>query len=74
MSDKTGWEGRGQQLGTRIGTVWTLSQALGQAKENKYALESLDGYKMSGCLELKWKFWFYENSLVLFVFLGFGIL
>jgi hypothetical protein len=44
VSDKTRWEGRGQQLGTRIGTVWTLSQALGQAKENKYALESLDGY------------------------------
>src|ERR1019366_9468450 len=44
VSDKTGWEGRGQQLGTRIGTVWTLSQALGQAKENIYPLESLDGY------------------------------
>jgi len=34
VSDKTGWEGRGQQLGAHIGTVWTLSQALGQAKKN----------------------------------------
>ena len=53
MSDQTGWEGRAQQLGTRIATVWTLSQALGQAKENKYALESLDGYIVCSCWELK---------------------
>jgi hypothetical protein len=32
MSDKIGWEGRDQQLGTRIGTVWNLSQALGPVK------------------------------------------
>jgi phage/plasmid-associated DNA primase len=57
VSDKTGWEGRGQQLGTRMVTVWTLSQALGQAKENKYGLESLDGYIVSGRAELKRKFW-----------------
>ena len=25
--DKNGWEGRGQQLGTLIGTVWTLFRA-----------------------------------------------
>jgi hypothetical protein len=56
VSDKTGWEGRTQQLGTRIATVWTLSQALGQAKETKYALESLDGYIVSGCGEPKRKF------------------
>ena len=56
MSDQTGWEGRAQQLGTRIATVWTLSQALGQAKENKYALEFLDGYIVCSCWELKRKF------------------
>ena len=57
MSDKSGWEGRGQQMGTRIGTVWTLSQALGQAKKNKYALEPPKGYIVSGCWQLKRKFW-----------------
>jgi len=56
VSDKIGWEGRDQQFGTRIGTVWNLSQALGPAKENNYALESLDGYIVSGCWELKRKF------------------
>ena len=30
-------------FGTRIGTVGTLSRALGSAKENIYALESLKG-------------------------------
>jgi hypothetical protein len=49
VSDKTGWEGRDQQLGARIGIVWTLSRALGPAKENIYALESLDGYIVLGC-------------------------
>ena len=49
MFDKTGWEGRDQQLGARIGIVWTLSRALGPAKENIYALESLDGYIVLGC-------------------------
>jgi hypothetical protein len=48
VSDKTGWEGRGQQLGTRIGTVWNLSQALGQAKKDKYALEPPKGYTVLG--------------------------
>jgi hypothetical protein len=47
--DKNGWEGRGQQLGTLIGTVRTLSGALSPAKENNYALESLDGYIVRGC-------------------------
>ena len=58
MSDKTGWKGRGQQLGACIGIVWTLSQALGPAKENIYALESLKGYIVSGCWGLKRKFRF----------------
>ena len=56
MSDKTAWEGRDQQLGARIGTVWSLSRALGPAKENNYALGSLDGYIVRGCWELKRKF------------------
>jgi hypothetical protein len=56
VSDKTGWEGRAQQLGTGIATVWTLSQALDQAKENKYALEFLDGYIVCSRWELKQKF------------------
>jgi hypothetical protein len=43
VPDKTGWEGRDQQLGACIGIVWTLSRALGPAKENIYALESLKG-------------------------------
>ena len=56
VSDKTGWEGRHQQLGARIGIVWTLSRALGPAKENNYALESQKGYIVWGCWELKRKF------------------
>ena len=56
MTDKTGWEGRGQQLGTRIGTVWTLSQALDPAKKNKYALEPQNGSNICGCWELRRKF------------------
>jgi hypothetical protein len=56
VSDKTAWEGRDQQLGARIGTVWSLSRALGPAKENNYALGSLDGYIVRGCWELKRKF------------------
>jgi hypothetical protein len=43
-------------FGTRIGIVWTLSRALGPAKENIYALEFLKGYIVSGCWELKRKF------------------
>ena len=56
MSNKTGWEGCDQQWGARIGTVWTLSRALGSAKENTYALESIKGYIVWGCWELKRKF------------------
>ena len=55
MPDKTGWEGRDQQLGACIGIVWTLSRALGPAKENIYALESLKGDIVWGCWELKRK-------------------
>ena len=46
MSDKTGWKGRGQQLGARIGIVWVLVPGPGLAKENNHALESLDGYSV----------------------------
>ena len=42
-------------FGTRIGTVGTLSRALGPAKENIYALESLKGDIVWGCWELKRK-------------------
>jgi hypothetical protein len=56
VSDKTGWKGRGQQLGACMGIVRTLSQALGQAKENIYPLESLKGHIVSGCWGLKRKF------------------
>ena len=42
-------------FGTRIGTVGTLSRALGPAKENMYALESLKGDIVWGCWELKRK-------------------
>jgi hypothetical protein len=43
VSDKTRWEGRGQQLhDSRRGTR-ALCRALGPAKENIYALESLKG-------------------------------
>jgi hypothetical protein len=56
VSDKTRWEGRDQQLGARIRIVWTLFRALGSAKENICALESLKGYIVSGCWELKRKF------------------
>jgi hypothetical protein len=44
VSDKTGWKGRGQQLRDSNWAHGTLSRALGPAKENKYALESLKGY------------------------------
>jgi hypothetical protein len=53
VSDKTGWEGRDQQLGARIGIVWTLSRALGPAKENIYALEFLKGVYSVGLLGVK---------------------
>jgi hypothetical protein len=56
MSDKTGWEGRDQSRGTQVGAHGALSRALGPAKENNYALESLDGYIVWGYWELKWKF------------------
>jgi hypothetical protein len=42
--------------GTRDGAHGTLCRALGPAKENNYALESLKGYIVSGCWELKRKF------------------
>jgi hypothetical protein len=56
VSDKTAWEGRDPQLGGRIGTVWSLSRALGPAKENSYPLGSFDGYIVLGCWGLKRKF------------------
>jgi len=63
VSDKTGWEGRDQQLRARIGTVWTLFRALGPAKETIYALESLQGRILWGCWELKRKFRYRCGSL-----------
>ena len=36
-------------------STWTLFGALGPAKENNYALESLNGHKMPGRRELKRK-------------------
>src|ERR1019366_1784725 len=42
-------------FGTRIDTVGTLSRALGPAKENIYALESLKGDIVWGCWEPKRK-------------------
>jgi hypothetical protein len=56
VSNKTGWEGRDQQRGARIGIVWTLSRALGPAANNIYALEFPRGYIVFGCWELKRKF------------------
>src|SRR5664279_4169395 len=53
LVQKIGHVSRGQQLGTRISTVWTLSQALGQAKKNKYALEPPKGYTISHSLGAK---------------------
>ena len=43
-------------FGTRVGADGTLSRALGPAKEDNYALESLQGYIVWGCWELKRKF------------------
>ena len=40
-------------FGTRIGTVGTLSRALGPAKENIYALESLKGVHSVGLAAAK---------------------
>ena len=42
--------------GTRSGPDGTVSRALGPAREDICALESLNGYIMSGCWELKRKF------------------
>jgi hypothetical protein len=58
VSTKIGSEGRGQQLRTRVGAAWILSQALGPARDKKHALKSLDGCIVSGCWELKRKFQF----------------
>ena len=44
--------------GTRVGANGTLCRALGPAKENIYALESLKGYIVLGRWELKRKFRF----------------
>src|SRR5271168_4197967 len=42
--------------GTRVGVHGTLCRALGQARENNDALESLDEYMILGCWKLKRKF------------------
>jgi hypothetical protein len=46
--------------GTRDGAHGTLCRALDPAKENNYALESLNGYIVLGCWELKRKFRFHS--------------
>ena len=61
VSAKIGSEGRGQQLGTRVGTAWILAQALGPAKDKKYALKLLDECIVLGCWELKRKFRWIRN-------------
>jgi hypothetical protein len=55
-------------FGTRIGTVGTLSRALGPAKENIYALESLKGDIVWGCWGLK------RKSQLINVFSEIGVL
>ena len=55
MSDKTGWEGRGQQFRDSHWHSRDPSRALGPAKENIYALESLKGDIVWGCWGLKRK-------------------
>jgi hypothetical protein len=54
--DKTGWEGRDQQLGGSHGHSLDPVPSPGPGKENDYALESLDGYILWCCWELKRKF------------------
>jgi hypothetical protein len=56
VSDKTGWEGRDQQLGGSHGHSLDPVPSPGPGKENDYALESLDGYIVWCCWELKRKF------------------
>src|ERR1035438_2326023 len=43
--------------GTLVGAHGTLCRALGPDKENNDAMESPKGYILSGCSELKGKFW-----------------
>ena len=52
---ETRWRRQDQQSGTRIGIVWTLSRALGPARESIDALESLDRCIVSGYWEPKGK-------------------
>jgi hypothetical protein len=68
VSDKTGWEGRGQQFGD---SRWARRDRVprpGSAKENNYARESLVGYIVWGCWELKRKF-----RLTSFAWVGFPV-
>ena len=53
MSAKTGWEGRSQQFGTRVGTDGTSIQALGPSQSKNSAPESLDWVYSVGRLEAK---------------------
>ena len=63
MSDKTGWKGRGQHCGTRIGPDGTVSGALGPG-ERKYLCAGVPkGYIVSGW-ELKRNFRLKGNTSV----------
>jgi len=56
VSDKPDGKAVVSGFGTCVGADGTLSGALGPAKENTYALESLKEYIVSRCWELKRKF------------------
>ena len=56
VSDKIGWRGRGQQFRDSGWSTRDPAPALGPAKENNYALESLNQHTMLGCRNLKRKF------------------
>ncbi len=65
MSDKTRGKAVVSSCGTRIGPDGTVSRVMGPAKENNYALESLDRYIVSGTGELKREFpfiWKYDTG------------
>jgi len=63
VSDKTGREGRGQQLRTRVGADGTLCRAKENIGRRNTSMREPDHRQanpcsdiMSGCGELKWKF------------------
>jgi len=83
VSDKIGWEGRDQQLGTRIGTVWNLSQALGPVKRRYLRAGVPKGAYSVGLLGAKTEIPAYTRSgvgevnmrgLLLSLFISVGVL